>query len=89
MTRLILPDWPVDPTMETGMPVFSTVLSRVLADHLHTRVTMHMRTPFARGLVLEMSAAEDDVREAAGLYLDSVGVRWRVTAGVPMLSSAS
>lgn len=86
MTRLVLPDWPTDPTMETGMPVFSTVLARVLADHLHVRVTMHMRSPFVRGLVLEMTAAEDDVREAAALYCDSVGIRWRVGPGFAVMA---
>lgn len=76
MTRLTLPDWPTDPAMEAGMPVYSTILRGVLADHFDSPVTMRQSH---RGLVFDIGATREDVEYAAALYLDPLRLRWFVT----------
>lgn len=85
MTRLTIPDWPADPAMEVGMPVYSTVLQRVLVDHFDRPVTMS-RPAFGRGLVFDLGATREDVEEAAALYLDPIGLRWHVSHVTSLLA---
>ena len=95
MTRLVIPNWPVDPDLEWhDRPMTRYRIADLMSDHFHTPVTMevHAMPPVVGThgrLILTLAADPGELDQAAELYLDPHQIAYRVEAVAAAFVGAS